>query len=59
LVYLRLERSNVGATCTVNGTVTLNGTEIPVTAVFASEDATLSTVVDDVYGKPYWLIFGN
>ncbi|WP_126992366.1 S8 family serine peptidase [Thermosipho globiformans] len=59
LVYLRLERSNVGATCTVNGTATLNGYEIPVTAVFASEDATLSTVVDDVYGKSYWLIFGD
>ncbi|MDK2839911.1 MAG: hypothetical protein PWQ83_1480 [Thermosipho sp. (in: thermotogales)] len=59
LVYLRLERSNVGATCTVNGTATLNGYEIPVTAVFASEDATLSTVVDDVYGESSWLLFGN
>ncbi|MDK2885659.1 MAG: hypothetical protein PWP54_217 [Thermosipho sp. (in: thermotogales)] len=50
-VYLRVERSNVGTACTVNGTVTLNGYQIPVFGTFAT-DSTLTTV--DEYGGNYW-----
>jgi len=62
LVYLRIERSNVGTICTVPGTVTLNGYEIPVYGTFDSTDATLATV-DEFGGASYpyswWLLFGQ
>lgn len=56
LVYLRVERDSTGVECTIPGTVTLNGVEIPVVAEF-SEDATLTEVTDGV--APYWYIFGQ
>jgi len=62
LVYLRIERSNVGTICTVPGTVTLNGYEIPVYGTFDSTDATLATVDEfGGYNYPYgwWLLFGQ
>ncbi|MBO8160333.1 MAG: S8 family serine peptidase [Thermosipho sp. (in: Bacteria)] len=62
LSLLRVERSNVGTTCTVSGTVTLNGYEIPVFGTFDSTDATLATVDETggVYGPSlWWLLFGQ
>ncbi|ANQ54232.1 peptidase S8 [Thermosipho sp. 1063] len=59
LALIRIERSNVGATCTVNGTVTLNGYEIPVYGTFESTDATLATVDELGGAKRWWLLFGS
>ncbi|SHH16372.1 S8 family serine peptidase [Thermosipho atlanticus] len=59
LAFLRIERSEVGTICTVSGTVTLNGYEIPVYGTFDSTDATLATV-DEYGGNGYWwYLFGT